>query len=186
MKAQAVFLISLLVSNLLRAQEPIHVSAIAGAEAKNQVGQRLRVDPVVEVDDVNNKPVPGATVVFTLPREGPSGKFENGKRTLSVTTDAQGRATARGIKLNGQRGTVTIAVAATHQGRTVTMNIGETAVRSAHEGPFGVSAKTWVLVALGLVAIAGAVILAKKLGPGRNNNALTATPGTPVVTGPPQ
>jgi hypothetical protein len=186
MKAQAVFLISLLLTNLLRAQEPFHITAVAGAETKNTVGQRVRIDPVVEVDDPNNRPIPGATVTFNLPREGPSGKFDNGKKTLTVTTDAQGRATGRGLKVNGQRGSMTIGVVADYQGRKLNLDILETNVRNQSEGPFGLSTKTWVLAGLCVIAIAGGIILAKKLGAGKNQNALTATPGTPVVTGPPK
>lgn len=187
MKAQSLFLVSLLLTNLARAQEeaPLRIAVIAGEGARQYINQLVHVEPVVEVDDEHGKPVEGATVVFTLPIQGPGGAFPSGGQTLNVTTDAQGRATAHGMRTNRVPGPFTIRVSAIYQGRSGSAAIGETNVRARRSaGAFGVSTRTWVLVGLGLVVIAGGIVAAKELRPGRNTNVLTATPGTPTVGGP--
>ncbi len=49
-------------------------------------------------------PVAGAAVLFLLPEHGAGGTFTTGGHTLSVVTDAQGRAVARGIMPNSVKG----------------------------------------------------------------------------------
>src|ERR1019366_3081178 len=73
---------------------------LEGEGATNNIRQRTARDPVVEVQDENHRPVAGALVLFALPRNGASGTFSNGATTLRVTTDAQGRAAAHGLKPN--------------------------------------------------------------------------------------
>lgn len=188
MKAQALFLVSLLFTNLLHGQEStLNIAVIAGAAGREVINQKVRVDPVVQVEDETGKPVAGAQVIFALPDSGPGGVFENGGPRLSVLTDADGKAVARGIRANHLTGPFDIKVTASLEGRTGTATISETNIRPPRSnGAFGISTRTWILVGLGLVVIAGGIIAAKKLTGGRNPNVLTATPGTPVVGGPPQ
>ena len=186
MKALSLLLVSLLSSNLLRAQEPaLRVAVIAGEGAREFNNQKVRVDPVVEVDDEKGKPIEGATVVFSLPRQGPGGFFESGSKTLTGATDAQGRVIAAGIHLNRMKGPFTIQVAASYQGRNGSATIAETSIRTRRSARFDVSSRTLVFVCLGLLAIAGGILAYKEFRPGSNNsNVLTAVPGVPVVGGP--
>jgi hypothetical protein len=187
MKAQSVFLITLLFTNLLRAQEPaLHVTVVAGEGSRQIVSQKSRVDPAVQVEDEKSKPVEGAAVVFTLPSQGPGGSFDNGSKMLTVTTDAQGRATAHGISVNRLKGRFEIRVTASYQGRTANATIAEMNVTHAPHagGAFGVSTRTWVYAGLVLLAIGGGIFAYKEFKPGPNPNVLTATPGTPTVGGP--
>ena len=127
----------------------------------------------------------GAAVVFTLPISGPGGTFENGSRTLTVSTDSLGRAVAHGIHLNRLKGPFDIHVVATYENRSADVNISQVAVTGVkRSGAFGVSTKTWVLVGLGVVLIAGAIVAAKQFRSGPNQNVLTAIPGVPVVGAP--
>src|SRR5262249_36872070 len=91
------------------AQEPqasaLTITVLEGQGAINNVKQRSTRDAaVVRVDDAAKQPVSGASVVFTLPSQGAGGAFSNGEQTLIVTTDAQGKAVARGLKPNNIAG----------------------------------------------------------------------------------
>src|SRR3984885_12163944 len=76
------------------AQNPasLQIIIVEGEGAINNVKQRVNREPIVQVEDENHKPVAGAAIIFFLPTSGPSGTFANGSQTLTVTTDATGRA----------------------------------------------------------------------------------------------
>jgi len=186
MKAKSIFLAVLLLTNLLHGQQPtLHVTVVAGEDAKYNIDQKVHVEPVVQVDDETGKPVEGAAVTFSLPDQGAGGTFENGTHTLTIPTNPQGRATARGIRLNDVTGSFNIHVTASYQGGTATTTIAQTIVRIKHSsGAFGVTPKTLVILSLALAGIAGGIVAYKEFKPGPNPNVLTATPGIPVVGGP--
>jgi hypothetical protein len=187
MKWSSLFVVSLLVSNLLHAQEPsIRVLILAGQDEIHNVNRKLHTQPVVEVQDQNRNPVQGAAVVFTLPSQGPGGTFENGSNMLTTTTDHLGRATASGVRLNKQLGPITIHVTASAHGQTATALITQTTVSGtpASGGTLGVSTRAWVMLGVGVILIAGAVVAAHNLTSGSNPNHLTITPGIPVVGAP--
>lgn len=190
MKALSIVLASLLFMNLLRGQEPgLHITVVAGEGVTHnitQIEKKGRYDPIVQVEDENGKPIQGAAVVFALPAQGPGGVFENGTQTLVASTDAHGRAVARGIRLNKLTGPFTIRVTASAQGHTANATISQTTISAVirANGPFGVSTKSWVITGLTLLAIGGAVFAYKDLKSGANSNTITATPGIPVVGGP--
>ena len=96
---------------------------VEGEGAINNIRQRTAREPIVEVQDENHRPVAGALVLFALPRNGAGGTFANGSNTLSVTTDAQGRAVARGVKPNNVAGQFQIAVTASYGGLTASIAI---------------------------------------------------------------
>jgi hypothetical protein len=188
MKAQSLFLVCLLFTNLLRGQDSgLRLNVLAGEGASHNIYQKFRVLPVVQVTDENDKPIQGATVVFTLPAgKVPGGTFEHGRHTLTINSDPTGRAGAYGITLNKRTGPFTIQVTASYQGQTATVNIAQTSIAGTkHSGSaYGISTRTWVLVGLGALLIAGAIIAAHNLKSGGNPNVLVATPGVPTVGGP--
>ncbi len=187
MRAQAVFLITLLFTNLMQAQETLRIAVVAGNSARQYIQQKVHTEPVIEVDDEKGTPVDGASVEFILPNEGPGGTFENGGKILRATTDNHGRATMTGLRMNHLPGPFTVRVTANSEGRSGSGTIAQISVKGNHSGgAFGISTRTWVLAILGIVVIAGGIIAAKRLTSGHNPNILTATPGTPVVGGPPQ
>ena len=69
-------------------------------------------EPIVQVEDENHKPVAGAAVVFLLPDQGASGAFADGSHMLTVTSDAQGRAIAHGLRPNSVQGNFQMRVTA--------------------------------------------------------------------------
>jgi len=103
----------------------LNIVVIEGEGAINNIRQRTAREPIVEVQDENRRPVAGALVLFALPRSGPGGTFPNGATTLSVTTDQQGRAVARGLQPNRNSGQYNITVTASYAGATVTATIAQ-------------------------------------------------------------
>jgi hypothetical protein len=107
----------------------LRIVVIEGEDAVNIVQQKTAVAPVVEVRDRNNQPVAGAMVRFAI-NQG-RGTFA-GARTLSVTTNAAGRAVATGLTPTGG-GALQIGASATFQGQTVVATITQTNVMTAAE-----------------------------------------------------
>jgi hypothetical protein len=109
--------------------DALRIVVIEGEDAVNIVQQTTAVAPVVEVRDRNNQPVAGALVRLAI-NQG-RGTFA-GARTLSVTTNAAGRAVATGLTPTGAGG-LQIGASATFQGQTVVATITQTNVMTAAE-----------------------------------------------------
>src|ERR1700690_3524526 len=103
----------------------LNLVVIEGEGATNNIRQPTPRDPIVRVQDENHKPVAGAMVVFTLPSNGAGGVFANGAKTLTMVTDDQGQAVARGFRPNGLKGQFQIRVSASHQGQTASTSINQ-------------------------------------------------------------
>jgi len=146
----------------------------------------------VQVEDENHKPIAGAVVVFLLPDTGASGTFPNGARMLMTVTDNQGRATARGIRPNGQSGPMLIRVTASFQGLTASSVITQTnaaaAATAASGAGLSAGAKWAIILAIAGGAAAGGIIAATHGGGSSSSPStpapITITPGTPTVGGP--
>ena len=138
----------------------LEIVIVEGDGAINNVKERVNREPIVQVQDDNHKPIAGAAVVFFLPNQGAGGTFADGTRSLTVTTDAQGRAVARGIRFNRVSGQMQIRVTASANGQTATANISQTNVIGVSSSPGGLSttAKVLIIVAIAAGAAAGAVI----------------------------
>ncbi len=95
------------------------ILVVAGEDSVNVIQQRTAVAPIVEVRDRNNQPVAGALVMFTI---GDRSKLAGGQKTITVTSDAGGRATAGEI-VPVQSGRANINVRASYQGQTATASI---------------------------------------------------------------
>lgn len=107
--------------------DALRIVVIEGEDAVNIVQQKTAVAPVVEVRDRNNQPVAGAIVRFAI-QQG-RGSFA-GARTISVTTNAAGRAVAAGLTPTGN-GALQIAASASFQGQTAVATITQTNVMTA-------------------------------------------------------
>jgi hypothetical protein len=184
MRFLSVFL-AFLMALPLSAQGGLNLVVVEGEGAINNIRQRTAREPVVQVEDENHKPVAGAAVVFTLPSNGAGGTFAEGARTLTVITDNQGRAVARGFQPNAVKGRFQIRVTASHSGRTASMTISQTNVAVA--GTAGAAAATGIslkvigiIVAVAGAAAAGGIVAATRGG----NNGNTATISAPVTVAP--
>ena len=138
----------------------IEIRVVSGEGAANNVGRDSNGIPAVKVLDDSEAPVMGATVVFTLPADGPSGEFKDGSRTLIATTDAKGVAEAHGLRVNMMPGRLAIHVNASYKGmRAITnitqFNVAVPGVRAAPKG--GKKIAVWLAAAAGGAAAAGVV-----------------------------
>ncbi len=109
----------------------LKIVVIEGEGAVNIIQQKTAVAPVVEVRDRNNLPVPGVTVTFSI-GGGNSAAFAGGAQTLTVTTNAAGRAAAAAMNPLGG-GSFQIQVSAAFQGQTAAATIAQTNVLTAAE-----------------------------------------------------
>ncbi len=132
---------------------------------------------VVVVVDSNDQPVQGALVVFTSPDHGAGGTFENESRTMTVTTDRNGRATAAGYRANATAGPYQIEVRTQLLNETATAQIAHTNVGGGKK-----NTKMIAILAIAGAGAAGALIKASGGGGGGGGNTNTGTTGTTVPT----
>jgi hypothetical protein len=160
----------------------LNIVIVEGDGAINNIRQRTAREPIVQVEDQNHKPIAGAAVVFLLPDQGASGVFANGSHTLTVMTDAQGRAVARGFRPNNVQGKLQMHVTASHQGQTASATISQTNAVSAAAGAAaaGVSGKLIAILVIAGAAVAGGVVAATH---GGSSSTTTTTPPTTVTAG---
>ena len=137
----------------------LNLVIVEGDGAINNVKQRTAREPVVQVEDENRRPIAGAAVLFTLPDGGPSGVFANGSRTLTVMTDAQGRAAAKGLRLNDISGKLQIKVEASYQGASTSATITQTNAALATAATGGTIPGKFISIALAVGAAVAAVVV---------------------------
>jgi len=94
----------------------IEVIVVEGEGVTSKVRERVAHDPVVRIEDDDHRPIAEASVVFALPISGTTGEFTNGTKTLTVMTDRNGQAAARGLKTNEIPGKLQIYVTASYHG----------------------------------------------------------------------
>jgi hypothetical protein len=92
----------------------LQITILEGEGALNNIRQRTAREPIVQVEDENHKPVAGVLILLSI-RPGASGAGGdfNGQPTLSLRTDANGRATLKGFHPNKNEGELAIVVVAT-------------------------------------------------------------------------
>jgi hypothetical protein len=162
----------------------LNLVVLEGQGATNNIRQRTAREPVVQVQDENHKPVAGAIIVFTLPSNGAGGTFANGARTLSMVSDNQGQAVARGFHPNGLKGQYQIRVNASYQGQTASININQTnaALTASGAAAAGVSGKLIAVLVIVGAAAAGGIVYATHNGSG-TTAAATIPAGTTIAAG---
>lgn len=175
----------------------IHIVIVEGDGAINNVRQRVAREPIIQVEDENRKPIAGASVTFLLPQQGAGATFSNGARSLTVLSDNQGRAVAKGLRPNNVNGQYQIRVNAAHQGQSASAVISQTnaLVAGAAAGAgIGLSVKLIAIIAVAGAAVAGGTIAATRGNGGNGSGSgsggrsggtpTVITPGTPSVGGP--
>jgi hypothetical protein len=138
----------------------IDIVVVEGEGVSSGVRQRVSPSPSVRIEDDDHRPVAGAAVVFALPVSGTSGEFSNGSKTLTVTTDNNGLATAQGLRTNEIPGKLQIYVTASFRGLRA-----RTLINQIVEGTPGAkppdlrtskSGGKWKWLVLGIAAAGGA------------------------------
>lgn len=158
----------------------LNLIVVEGEGAINNIRQRTAREPIVQVEDENHRPVAGAIVTFTLPSRGASGVFASGSQTLTVTTDQQGQAIARGLRPNTVKGQMQIRVTANNRGQTTSTTINQTnaIVAAAGAAAGGGSGKLIAILAVVGAAAAGGAIYATQ----RNGGTTSTIPPVPTPT----
>ncbi len=159
----------------------LNIEILEGEDAVNNIKQRVSREPVVQVTDENHKPVAGAVILASLPEHGAGGTFAGGAKTLTLTTDARGRATLRGYEPNSTKGKFQIKIHASFEGVVADRVISQTNVGPA----LGLAAKVLIVVGVAAAGAAGGAIAATRGGSSSNpSNPTVITPGSPSVGGP--
>ncbi len=167
--------------NDARAQETpkqLKVVVIGGEGPIDNVKQRTAREPVIEVQEENNRPVAGAAVFFKLPNNGASGNFvASNSKILTVTTDQQGRAAAR-FTPNQNEGDLAMQVTASFAGLTastvIRMHIGPHVAGHAPVGKI-----VTIAAAVGAAAAIGIVLGTR----GGSSSTPASSPTTITVAG---
>lgn len=165
----------------------LNIVIVEGEGAVNNARQRVARDPIVQVEDENRKPVAGAAVVFLLPNQGAGATFANGARSLTVLTDSNGQAVARGLEANRLTGQYQVRVTASAGGQTASISIGMSNIAVAGAGAAaGLSGLKWLLIvgAVGGAAAATGVVLSNGGSTPAGPRPTVVSPGTPTVGAP--
>jgi hypothetical protein len=164
------------------------ITIVEGEGALNDIRSRTAREPIVQVDDENHKPVAGALVLFSLDKTGSSYASFGGASSLSVHTDAAGRAAANGLQITPHKGKYSIAVHATYgvlvADAVINMtNVGEGGAGGSTQATVSVvSHKKLIWIVSGVLAggaIAGIVVATQGSSP------TTVSTGTGTVGPPP-
>src|SRR3954447_25651187 len=107
-------------------QQGLQIVVIEGTGAKNVTEQITARPLTVRIQDSSNRPVAGATVIFTSPQSGPSGEFANDSRIVQVMTGPDGIANAGAFHPNSVEGPYQITVRAEYQRQTAAASILQT------------------------------------------------------------
>ena len=176
----------------------LHIQVIEGEGAVHTPGSLSLRPLTVEITSETGKPVEGAAVSFHLPEEGPGGTFGNQLRTDVAITDANGRASLRGLQLNRTPGPFQIRIVAAkeqaHAGAVSFQYIAEPKSGKVSTSPSASAAAgtptasrsplKWIVMAVAAGGAAAAVaLLAGKSGSG-STAAPAATVSTAVATAP--
>jgi hypothetical protein len=165
----------------------IKVEVVAGQASTNNIRTRKGVEPVALVTDERGQPVSGVMVIFTLPETGPGGAFADGSKRAIVYTNAEGKATARGLTPNTTAGKFQITVNASFHGFTASATADQTNVLP-EKGKS--NSKLIAILAIAGGAAAAGVVAASGGGSSQNpaapptRTATSITPGTPVFGAP--
>jgi len=177
----------------------LSIVVVEGEGAINNTHQRVNPEPLIRVEDENQKPLVGATVVFTLPTEGATGEFSNGAKTFIIATDDSGQAAAKGLRVNQFPGKIPIHVSVSYKGLSARSIITiESVLPPGAKAPSpsagGHGKLIAVLVIIGGAAAGGAVFaLEHKSGSSSPSGSgpsgptgpspIGITPGTGTITG---
>src|SRR5262252_1915657 len=156
------------------AQQGLQIVVVQGQGAKNVTSQIAPRPLTVRIQDANNRPVTGASVIFTAPQNGPSGDFANDARIVQVLTGENGIANAGPFHPNAIEGPYQIEVRAQYQRLTAAANLLQTNV--ANGGGVGGHKKLIAILAIAGAA-AGAAVAAHSSGGSSNS-----TPSGPTIS----
>jgi len=155
--------------------DKLNVVVVEGEGAINNIKKRTTRETVVRVEDENHKPVAGAAVAFLLPADGPGGSFTGGAKSASIMTDSAGRAVMPHIAVNGNPGSYSISVYASHTGAAASATISQSSALA------GAALSTGGLVGIIAGVAAAGGVAAAVVSKGKSGS--TGSSGASVATG---
>lgn len=162
------------------APSALKIVVLQGEGARHSIRSRHGVQTLIEVRDQENRPLPGAQVVFQLPAAGPGGTFPGGRLTQRTVTDARGQASTAGFAPNDQEGRFNLKVIAVSGDLKAEAVVSQVNQARTEIDARRRSKKAWIVLALG--GAAAGVIAATRGGGG--SAAATPTPTITLVPGP--
>jgi hypothetical protein len=161
----------------------LQIRFVEGEGAVHPPGSRIARALTVEITDESGAPVAGAAVSFHLPEDGPSGTLANGLRTDVGVTDANGRVSLRGLRVNRIPGRFQIRIVASKEQARAGV-ISSQYIAEPGSGAASKRRTKWIVVAA--VAAGGAAAGIWSAGRGTSAPAAPAAPPPSTVTiGPP-
>jgi hypothetical protein len=159
-------------------QTGLKIIVLSGSGEENVINEIPPQPLAVRVVDAGNRPVTGASVVFTAPSNGAGGAFPTGP-SFNTVSDEEGRALGLLYRPNSVEGSYTIQIRAEYQGDSAMATIRQSNVLVKKSK---MSNKGKLVIAV--VAGAGAAIAAGLAGGGSSssNSGTPARPGTPTIT----
>jgi hypothetical protein len=155
----------------------MNIVVVEGEAAIHNIREMKAADVAVVVRDGNRRPVPGASVTFTLPADGPGAVFANGTRIQTVQTGDNGQAAVRGIRPNSIPGTYRIQVEARSGAQTASGVVTQYNMAVADKQKSG---KWLVILAIAGAAAAGGVVAGVRSG----SSGSSATPSAVIGISP--
>ncbi|MBK5294658.1 MAG: hypothetical protein JJE04_23625 [Acidobacteriia bacterium] len=156
----------------------LRIELVQGESAIHNISSPRAIEPVIRLVDDVGQPVAGGQVTFLTPEFGPGGRFASSGTVLTTTTDAQGLATARGLRPNRQTGQWEIRIAASHGGQKARAIMPQTNATPLE--PVAAKRKSSMRWILTIAAGGAAAGLAAALGGG--GSTVTAAGASPAPT----
>lgn len=170
------------------------IVALQGEGAINNIQSGTASEPVVEVRDERDVPIPNVDVTFQLPASGAGGFFPGRALTLRTKTNENGQAAGMGLIPNSISGRFQIHVTATSGSSTASLIINERNVANAAEAAQAAKvhprSHTWTIIAIagGAAATVGILFATHTINIGGGSstppNSLTVSAG-PITIGSP-
>lgn len=158
-----------------RESHGLKLVVLEGDGAINNIKEGRAREPVVQVLNAADQPVAGAVVSFVLPALGPTAVFSNGSSTLSIPTDQEGKAVARGLRPNNVVGQFEIRVTAVFEG-----SLARAVITQTNALPETGTKKTGTLILI--LALIGGGAAGAALGlSGKNGASAPPTPAQPAT-----
>ena len=158
----------------------LKIVVMAGDGATNNIKLRLTRELMVKVEDENDNPVAGASVLFMLPDSGAGGTFKDMGMMLSAKTNEEGIAAAQGFVPNEIVGEFKIQVQASHQGQVANTTITQTNIIVGGAAATGGISGTLLAIIIGGAAAAGVAVAVGVGGGGKSQS--QPTPARPSGT----
>jgi hypothetical protein len=158
--------------------EGIRIVVLEGEGAIHNIRGSSAVQLRVQLQRDDGRPLPRTPITFVVPSSGPGGRFADGTSMLTVLTNNEGQARARGFQPNETVGQFPIRVSATYRGETA-----RAAIMQTNAAPVDRSFRKtllWVgLIGAAVMGVAIAISAATNAGSPEASETVRDTPFSP-------